>query len=141
MVAGLAYEFIKYAGKNDDKKWVCVLSKPGLWMQHITTREPTDDIIEVGIVALNGALYGVEETSETVVEETEEDYTDVIRTDIRVNDEPKFFKDEPVSAKKESLDSSFDDILKEIEKFAPKYNPSPEKFEDELQLMEYDNED
>ena len=59
-VMGLGYEFIKYAAKHDNF-FVSVLAAPGLWMQRITTKEPTDDIIEVGIASLNVALYGLDE--------------------------------------------------------------------------------
>ena len=54
-VMGIGYEFIRYAGKHENIL-VKVLSAPGLWMQRITTAEPTDDIIEVGIEALKAVL-------------------------------------------------------------------------------------
>ena len=49
------YEFIKYAGKHDNLL-VKILSAPGLWMQRLTTKEPTDDIIEVGIESLKAVI-------------------------------------------------------------------------------------
>lgn len=52
---GLGYEFIRYAGRHDNAL-IRALSKPGLWMQNLTTREPDDTIIEVGITALKCAL-------------------------------------------------------------------------------------
>ena len=55
LVTGIGYEFIKYAGKHDNFL-VRFLSAPGLFMQRITTVEPTDDIIEVGIEALKAAI-------------------------------------------------------------------------------------
>ncbi len=55
LVMGIGYEFIKYAGRHDNLL-VKILSAPGLWMQRITTKEPTDDIIEVGIEALKAVL-------------------------------------------------------------------------------------
>lgn len=54
-VMGIGYEFIKYAGRHDNIV-VKVLSAPGLWMQRITTKEPTDDIIEVGISAFKAVI-------------------------------------------------------------------------------------
>ena len=66
LVMGLGYEFIRYAGKHDNIL-VKILAAPGLWMQRITTKEPTDDIIEVGIAALQAVLDG-----ETPTEETEQ---------------------------------------------------------------------
>lgn len=55
LVMGIGYEFIKYAGKHDNLL-VKILSAPGLWMQRITTKEPSDDIIEVGIEAIKAVL-------------------------------------------------------------------------------------
>ncbi len=55
VVMGLGYEFIRYAGRHDNL-FVKILAAPGLWMQRITTKEPTDDIIEVGIASLKAAL-------------------------------------------------------------------------------------
>ena len=55
LTIGVSYEFIKYAGKHENLL-VRVLSAPGLFMQRITTQEPTDDIIEVGIESLKAVL-------------------------------------------------------------------------------------
>ena len=55
LTVGVSYEFIKYAGKHENLL-VKILSAPGLWMQRITTQEPTDDIIEVGIESLKAVL-------------------------------------------------------------------------------------
>lgn len=52
---GLGYEFIRYAGKHDNRL-TRTLSAPGLWMQRITTREPDDSMMEVAIVAIKSAL-------------------------------------------------------------------------------------
>lgn len=55
IIMGLGYEFIKYAGRHDNLL-VKILSAPGLWMQRLTTAEPTDDIIEVGIESLKAVI-------------------------------------------------------------------------------------
>ncbi len=55
LIMGLGYEFIKYAGRHDNV-FVKIVSAPGLWMQRLTTKEPTDDIIEVGIEALKAVI-------------------------------------------------------------------------------------
>ena len=55
IVMALGYEFIRYAGRHDNL-FVKILAAPGLWMQRITTKEPTDNIIEVGIASLKAAL-------------------------------------------------------------------------------------
>lgn len=55
VVAGISYEFIKWAGKSTSK-FACIMSKPGMWLQKITTREPDDSQIEVAIIALKNVL-------------------------------------------------------------------------------------
>ena len=51
VVAGISYEIIKFAGKSKSK-CVCILTKPGLWLQKLTTREPDESQIEVAIKSL-----------------------------------------------------------------------------------------
>jgi len=51
LIAGISYEFIKFAG-NTDNKIVAVLSKPGMFLQRLTTREPDDEMIEVAIASI-----------------------------------------------------------------------------------------
>ena len=48
VIAGVSYEFIQWAG-NSDSKIAYYLSKPGLWMQGLTTKEPQRDMVEVAI--------------------------------------------------------------------------------------------
>ena len=55
LVAGLAYEFIKFAGRSDSKI-IAALNQPGMWLQRITTNEPDDDQIEVAIHSLNAVI-------------------------------------------------------------------------------------
>jgi uncharacterized protein YqhQ len=52
VIAGIAYEAIRFTGKYSRFKMVQVLSWPGLALQKITTREPDDDQIEVAIAAM-----------------------------------------------------------------------------------------
>lgn len=72
IVMGLGYEFIRYAGKHYNL-FVKILSAPGLWMQRITTAEPDDSMIEVGIAAINAVIPHNDEEKENIdkVEETE----------------------------------------------------------------------
>lgn len=51
LIAGIGYEMIRFAGKSE-QKWVRYAITPGLWLQKLTTREPSDDQIEVAIKAL-----------------------------------------------------------------------------------------
>jgi uncharacterized protein YqhQ len=70
LIAGLAYEVIRYAGKNQDKRLLMTLLAPGMWLQRLTTREPTDDQVEVSIRALERVL---ERDKAETPEELEED--------------------------------------------------------------------
>jgi len=56
LVAGLAYEVIKFAGRNRRKRWVRTLMWPGLQLQKLTTREPSLDQLAVSIAALEAVL-------------------------------------------------------------------------------------
>lgn len=60
VVAGLSYEVIRWAGKSKSKV-VCILSKPGMWLQNITTREPDDSQLEVAIASMKSILTGNKE--------------------------------------------------------------------------------
>lgn len=71
LTVGIGYEFIKYAGKHDNL-FVRVLSAPGLFMQRITTKEPTDDIIEVGIESIKAVLYGMPEKTDDQTDQAED---------------------------------------------------------------------
>ena len=55
VIAGISYEFIRYAGSHEN---ACAnaLSKPGLWVQRLTTLEPTPDMTEVAIKAVEGVF-------------------------------------------------------------------------------------
>lgn len=51
VIAGVAYEFIRWAGRNDNG-FTVALSRPGMWLQKLTTREPDEDMVEVAIKAV-----------------------------------------------------------------------------------------
>jgi len=55
VVAGISYEIIKFAGRSRNK-CVAVLTKPGLWLQKITTREPDDSQIEIAIASIKEVI-------------------------------------------------------------------------------------
>ncbi len=55
VIAGVSYEFIKLAGRSESKI-VDILSKPGMALQKITTREPTEDMVEVAIKAVSAVF-------------------------------------------------------------------------------------
>ena len=55
IVVGITYEINRWAGRNDN--WLTrILTAPGMWMQHFTTNEPDDSMIEVGIAAVEAVL-------------------------------------------------------------------------------------
>src|SRR5829696_1283910 len=56
LIAGLAYELIRFAGKHQENRILMTLLAPGLWLQRLTTREPTLDQLEVSIRALRDVL-------------------------------------------------------------------------------------
>jgi uncharacterized protein YqhQ len=56
VIAGIAYEVIRFAGKHQQNAALRALLAPGLWLQRLTTREPTLDQIEVSIRALGEVL-------------------------------------------------------------------------------------
>ena len=55
VIAGISYELIKWAGSHDNIL-VRIVSAPGLALQHITTKEPEDDMIECAIASLKAVL-------------------------------------------------------------------------------------
>lgn len=69
VIAGISYEIIRLAGRSDSRA-VRILSAPGLLMQKLTTKEPTDDMIEVAIQAVE-AVFDWREWQESNIEDTE----------------------------------------------------------------------
>lgn len=57
VVAGISYEFIRLAGRSENKV-INVLSKPGMWIQRLTTKEPEEEMIQVAIISVESVLYG-----------------------------------------------------------------------------------
>jgi uncharacterized protein YqhQ len=57
VIAGLAYELIRFAGKHTDNRVLMTFLAPGLWLQRLTTRQPTLDQLEVSIRALKEVLH------------------------------------------------------------------------------------
>ncbi len=59
VIAGISYEILKLAA---DHRWMRMASRPGIWLQRLTTREPTDDQVEVAVASLLAALDSEERT-------------------------------------------------------------------------------
>ena len=80
LIMSIGYECIRIAGKHDNV-FTRILSAPGLLMQRITTKEPEDDIIEVGIAAIKAVIEPdndekVDDSAEVSVEEITEESAD-----------------------------------------------------------------
>jgi uncharacterized protein YqhQ len=76
VIAGLAYEVIRFAGKHQKNRFLMTLLAPGLWLQRLTTREPTLDQIEVSIQALRRVLE--REQAETADQQRQETRVEVM---------------------------------------------------------------
>lgn len=55
VIAGVSYEVLRLAGRYDNP-FINILSKPGMWMQGLTTKEPDDEMIEVGIASVEAVF-------------------------------------------------------------------------------------
>ena len=78
LIMSVGYETIRLAGKKDNL-FTRIVSAPGLWLQRITTKEPTDDIIEVGIASLKVALgLEKEKAAGEIVDEAEKKAIDAV---------------------------------------------------------------
>jgi uncharacterized protein YqhQ len=76
VIAGLAYEVIRYAGMHQSNRLLMTLLAPGLWLQRLTTREPSDDQVEVSILALQRVIE--REQAETPEEQRLESRVEVM---------------------------------------------------------------
>lgn len=76
VIAGVSYEFIRLAGRSENKL-VEILSKPGMWMQNLTTREPDESMAEVAIASVEAVFdwraYLAENFGKTYLTEETED--------------------------------------------------------------------
>lgn len=95
VVAGVSYEIIRWAGKNDNG-FVNAISKPGLWLQKLTTKEPDEDMIEVAIKAVE-AVFDVDAFLKEYYADSEDPQADMeaaeaemaLTTSFNIDDENK----------------------------------------------------
>ena len=76
LIAGLAYELIRFAGKHRGNPVLMALLAPGLWLQRLTTRQPTLDQVEVSIRALQAVRR--REEAETPEQRRQEERVEVM---------------------------------------------------------------
>jgi uncharacterized protein YqhQ len=123
-IAGISYEFIRLAGKSESKI-VNILSKPGLWMQALTTKEPDDDMIEVAIKSVDTvfdwkAFLEPQESTSDLKEGSQDKKAPKAPSQHKKKDEPK---DEYAVAGEITIASpkreyeEDDDILKALDKY------------------------
>lgn len=134
VIAGVSYEFIRLAGRSDSKI-VNILSKPGLWVQGLTTREPDDEMIEVAIKSVEAVFDWKAYLSEnadqwkdrkkgTVLEESNEKVEELAATSEEI-----VSTEETVLSNETDVDTSFkscgnydddeedDEILRALDRF------------------------
>ena len=56
VIAGISYEVIRLAGNNSNNALVKIISAPGMWLQTLTTKEPTEDMVEVAIKSVEAVF-------------------------------------------------------------------------------------
>ena len=56
VIAGISYELIRLAGNNGENILVKLISAPGMWLQTLTTKEPTEDMVEVAIKSVEAVF-------------------------------------------------------------------------------------
>jgi uncharacterized protein YqhQ len=136
-IAGVSYEFIRLAGKSENKI-IDILSKPGLWMQALTTKEPDDDMIEVAIESVGAVFDWRSFLEEAAAKDTKKSkvstakkpaatpakQSDIVTKDSQtkaapVNKEATPEQDKPVKVQEKPVkaDDEDDEILKALDKF------------------------
>ena len=69
IIAAIAYEIQRYSSRHLSNPIIAILAKPGMWVQKITTKEPSDDQLEVAIVALKVSLGKEVDNATEVIKE------------------------------------------------------------------------
>lgn len=62
VIAGIAYEFIRFSARHQENAFIRLITRPNLALQHLTTRQPDESMLEVAIVALERVLAYEDET-------------------------------------------------------------------------------
>ncbi len=70
VVAGMAYEYIRFSARHMDNRVIRAITAPNLAMQRLTTREPDSDMLEVAITAFNGMMAAEKMTTEQLETQT-----------------------------------------------------------------------
>lgn len=143
VIAGVAYEFIRLAGRSDSKI-IGILSKPGLWLQGLTTREPEDEMIEVAIKSVEAVFDWEDFLAGGSGKITEKKTGTVIAFPKEAVQEPEVKIRPDKNKKKSSKNSNVNnrspleetETIKEKEETEPKMIETPEFPEKEAELSE-----
>ena len=71
VIAGVAYEILRFTAKHMDNPLIGLLVIPNLALQHLTTRQPDLSMLEVAIVAFNRVLSSEQSANASAVSSTE----------------------------------------------------------------------
>ncbi len=122
VVAGISYEFIRLAGRTDNVV-MNVLSKPGMWIQRLTTKEPEEEMIQVAIISVESVLYGMP-------------YVDAVNEAQGLG---KYAKDDDadISSQNADYDNSSDEDVEEYEETYEKVTEEvQEEIEEAIEMLE-----
>ena len=124
IIAGVSYEVIRWAGKSDNL-FVRIISKPGMWLQALTTREPDDGMIEVAIRAVEEVFdwkqfleeyQGENKQSENGVQVERTDLEYAVTEELKKPQKPrKSKKAKKIEELEESEESEEDDDMSRFE--------------------------
>ena len=147
VIAGVSYEVIRLAGKSDGKL-INIISKPGIWMQHLTTKEPDMDMIEVAIEAVDAVfdwkqfILDYYKDSENPFEELEAKENEAALTASLIDNKENTRTIKPKDLKKEIQDAHSQEVRIAVtgkgymeDKVKSVYEES-----DDSESTEYDNE-
>ncbi len=129
VIAGVAYEFIRLAGRSKGKV-MDILSRPGMWLQALTTKEPDDSMLEVAIASVEAVFdwrkyQGREKEQLKDTEETAAEVKKPVFETITLEDED-FYKEEIAEEASEEKEESIEDILRELESYTKNIKKSDE---------------
>jgi hypothetical protein len=124
VIAGVSYEVLRAAGKNDENKFLDIVSRPGLWMQKLTTKEPDRRMVEVAIRAVEAVF----DWREFVTEYNKDDENFVIEE----SNPEDFVTDEEKAEAAIKRQEAYQEVLEQQESAARKaqYNAMADAAED-----------
>ena len=120
VIAGLSYEFIIFAGKTENPV-VTVLSRPGLWLQSLTTKEPEDAMLEVAISSVEAVFdwkkFLAESEEQPSQNEPDKEKTDNNIEEAAATDEKSELEAAGFEVVEVSDDEEDDEILQSLDRY------------------------